>query len=65
MNTPSFSVEKIDAPLGAVVRGLDLRQPMDIETLKALRQTWLDHQLLVMPDQAIAIKDLERFSAEH
>ena len=62
MNTPSFSVEKIDAPLGAVVRGLDLRQPMDSETLKALRQTWLDHQLLVMPDQALAITDLERFA---
>jgi taurine dioxygenase len=58
----SFSIEQIDAPLGVVVRDLDLTQPLDALTLSALRRTWLQHQLLVMPNQAISIPDLERFA---
>jgi hypothetical protein len=31
----SFTVKKIDAPLGAVVHDLDLTQPLDTGTLSA------------------------------
>jgi taurine dioxygenase len=64
MNASSapFSVEKITAPLGAVVRDIDLTQPLDAGTLSALRRTWLQHQLLVFPDQPMSIPDLERFA---
>jgi len=62
MNSNSFSVEKIDAPLGAFIRDMDLTQPLDSATLNALRQTWLQHQLLVFPDQPMSITDLERFA---
>jgi taurine dioxygenase len=61
-SSASFSIEQIDAPLGVVVRDLDLTQPLDALTLSALRSTWLQHQLLVMPNQAISIPDLERFA---
>lgn len=58
----AFSVEKIDAPLGAVVRGIDLTQALDSFTLNELRQTWLQYQLLVFPEQPMSITDLERFA---
>jgi taurine dioxygenase len=61
-SSASFSIEQIDAPLGVVVRDLDLTQPLDALTLSALRSTWLQHQLLVMPNQAMSITDLERFA---
>jgi taurine dioxygenase len=51
---PSWSVEPT-RPFGAVVRGVDLRQPLD----PALRAAWLEHQVLVFPDQELAFDELE------
>ena len=62
MNTYSFAVEKIDAPLGAVVRDIDLTRPLDAPTLAALRHAWLQHLVLVFPNQPMSIPDLERFA---
>jgi taurine dioxygenase len=50
------------APCGAVVRGIDLRQPLDSDTLAAVRRAWLDHQVLAFVDQALTLEDLERFA---
>lgn len=50
------------APCGAVVRGVDLRQPLDSDTLAAVRAAWLDHQVLAFVDQALTLEDLERFA---
>ena len=58
----AFTVKKIDSLLGVIVHDLDLTQPLDTGTLTALRQTWLEHQLLVIPSQSISISDLERFA---
>ncbi|MEQ9641924.1 MAG: TauD/TfdA family dioxygenase [Alphaproteobacteria bacterium] len=37
--------------LGAEVRGLDLRRPMDPDTFAAVHQAWMDHLVLVFPGQ--------------
>jgi taurine dioxygenase len=50
------------APCGALVRGLDLRQPLDADTLAAVRRAWLDHQVLAFVDQDLTLEDLERFA---
>lgn len=50
------------APCGAVVRGIDLRQPLSVDTLAAVRQAWLQHQVLAFVDQALTLEDLERFA---
>lgn len=50
------------APCGAVARGIDLRKPLDGGTLAALRQAWLQHQVLAIVDQALTLEDLERFA---
>lgn len=61
-SSSAFTVKKIDSPLGVIVHDLDLTQPLDTGTLTALRKTWLEHQLLVIPSQSISISDLERFA---
>jgi taurine dioxygenase len=48
------------APCGAVVRGIDLRQPLSADTLAAVRAAWLQHQVLAFVDQALTLEDLER-----
>ena len=39
--------------IGAEVNGLDLSRPFDAATVAALRAAWLEHLLLIFPNQAI------------
>jgi taurine dioxygenase len=41
------------------VRGIDLRDPIDSSLARELRQHWLDHQVLVFPDQELSFDQLE------
>ena len=50
------------APCGAFVHDLDLRQPLDGNTVAAIRRAWLAHQVLAFPDQDLSLDDLERFA---
>lgn len=54
-----LTVEPTTASFGAIVRGLDLRRPLDPPTAERLRQAWLRHQILVFPDQELSLVDLE------
>ena len=47
---------------GATVRGVDLTRPLDATTVAALRAAWLQHHVLVLPEQPIDDDDLERFT---
>jgi taurine dioxygenase len=48
------------AALGAVVTGLDLAKPVSRADARALRRHWLDHLVLVFPDQDLDDDGLER-----
>ena len=50
MEGPPFEVEALDASFGAVVTGLKLAD-LDEPEFAALYRTWLDHALLIFPDQ--------------
>jgi len=52
-----FQVVPMAAPLGAEIRGLDLKQLNDA-TFKALHNAWLDNVLLVFRGQSMAAEDL-------
>ena len=59
----TLEVNVQSAPCGAIVRGIDLTQPMTRQQIGQVRQTWLAHQVLAFPDQPMSINDLERFAA--
>ena len=41
-------------PLGAVVTDIDLGSPQSVDQQTLLRQAWLDHMLLIFPDQPLS-----------
>ena len=51
----ALQVTPQDAPCGAVVRGVNLSQPLDAATAQAVRAAWLQHQVLAFVDQAMTV----------
>ena len=47
---------------GARVTGVDLTSPLSGDEVAAIRTAWLDHHVLVFPDQPVSDDDLERFT---
>lgn len=50
------------APCGAVIDGIDLRQPLTQEQVAAVRALWLQYQVVAFPDQQLQLEDIERFA---
>ena len=46
--------------IGAEIRGIDLRGKPDDTTIRAIYQAWLDHLVLVFPEQTLSQQDLIR-----
>src|SRR6185503_4128006 len=46
--------------IGAEIRGIDLREKPDQETVKAIYQAWLDHLVIVFPGQKLSQEDFVR-----
>jgi taurine dioxygenase len=46
--------------IGAELRGIDLRERPDDETVRAIYQAWLDHLVIVFPGQQLSQEDLIR-----
>jgi taurine dioxygenase len=55
-----FDVVPLTQHIGAEIRGLDLRQQPDAETVAAIYQAWLDHLVLIFPEQKLEQEDLIR-----
>src|ERR1043166_5966729 len=55
-----FEVVPLSRHIGAEVRGIDLREASDEATIRAIYQTWLDHLVLVFPDQDLSQEDFVR-----
>lgn len=58
----ALTMEKTAGACGARVSGIDLSQPLGPDTVAAVRAAWLEHHVLIFPDQAIEDDDLERFT---
>ncbi len=50
--------------IGAEIRGVDLRQVLDQETIDAIRRAWLDHVVILIRDQHLRKDDQIRFSGQ-
>src|SRR5450432_4086934 len=46
--------------IGAEIRGIDLRDTLDAQTVRAIHQAWLDHLVLVFRGQQFSQADLIR-----
>lgn len=46
--------------IGAEIRGVDLREALDHDTVDAIHQAWLDHGVLLFRDQNLSQEDLLR-----
>lgn len=58
-----FEVEKLSPVLGAEIKGLDLSKPIDAETIAALRETWLEHLVLLFRNQELDDAEQAQFAS--
>ncbi len=59
-NKIKLDVVPLTKYIGAEIRGIDLREKPDEETIRAIYQAWLDHLVLIFPDQQLSQEDLIR-----
>jgi taurine dioxygenase len=57
----TLRIRKLSNALGAEVAGIDLRRPLSAGAFEEIRDAWLEHLLLVFPDQALDYPDYIRF----
>ena len=57
-----MKVEPVSPAVGARITGVDLSQEMDDATFEAVHRAWLDHHVLVFPDQDFSEDDQVRFT---
>lgn len=48
--------------LGGEILGVDMRAPLDAETVAAIRRIWHDHHVIVLRDQSASPEDILRFA---
>src|SRR6202035_4510972 len=58
--TARLDVVPLTKHIGAEIRGIDLREQPDAETVRAIYQAWLDHLVLIFPEQQLSQEDLIR-----
>jgi alpha-ketoglutarate-dependent taurine dioxygenase len=49
----TIQVRQLNSALGAEVRGVDMRKPMDDDTFRAVHDAWMKHLVLVFPEQHV------------
>lgn len=57
-----LNITRLGFALGAQVTGLDLTRPLPEAVVEEIYQAWLEHHLLVFPDQALSPEQHIRFS---
>jgi taurine dioxygenase len=60
MTKTKFDIVPLTKHIGAELRGIDLREKPDDETIRAIYQAWLDHLVIVLPGQQLSQEDLIR-----
>lgn len=55
-------IRRLSYALGAEVTGVDLRRPLDDETVAAIRRAWFEHLLLCFPGQPLSPEELIAFT---
>jgi len=61
--TVRLDVVPLSPNIGAEVRHIDLRETLAPDTIKAIRQTWLDHAVILFRNQELSQEDLLRVTS--
>src|ERR1700685_3241425 len=61
--TRAISVIKLHPDIGAEIRGVDLSRPLDAETVRAIKDAWHQHAVLLFRDQNLSEDDQRRFAS--
>jgi taurine dioxygenase len=59
---PSLEIIPVSDALGAEIRGLDLREPLDAETVNIIEQAWYDYIVLAFRDQDLSFDQQKAFA---
>jgi taurine dioxygenase len=62
MGFARIEVDPVTNVLGATVRGVDVREPLDDETVRELSEAWVEHKVLFLRDQPIDRDQHKRFA---
>src|SRR5688500_860648 len=60
MTRTRLDVVPLSKHIGAEIRGIHRREKPDEETVKAIYQAWLDHLVIIFPDQKRSQEELLR-----
>ena len=63
MTRGRLEVVPLTQHIGAEIRGIDLRDKPDDETIRAINRAWLDHLVIIFPGQKLSQEDLARITA--
>src|ERR1700730_10367194 len=63
MTKKRLDVVRLTRHIGAEIRGIDLRDQPDEETIRAIIRAWLDHLVIIFPGQNLAQEDLVRVTS--
>jgi len=55
-------VRALHPALGAEVRGIDMRRPLNATTFRAVHDAWMRHLVLVFPEQPISDEEHVAFT---
>src|SRR5260370_20858466 len=59
----AISVVKLHPDIGAEIRGVDLGRPLEEATLRAIKDAWHQHAVLLFRDQNLGEDDQRRFAS--
>ena len=59
-----LDITPLSDAIGAEIRGLDLREKLDGETVKAVKQVWYDHVVLAFRDQELSFDQQKAFARQ-
>ena len=58
----AITVKPRHPALGAEIRGVDMKKPLDAETVKQVHDAWMEHLVVVFPDQQITDQEHVAFT---
>ena len=61
MSAPEIRIDPVSGALGAVITGVDLSQPLESSTVRAIEDAWYQHIVLLFRDQDLSNNDQTRF----